>query len=495
MENFGNYEIICEIGQGGMARVFKARQNDLKRTVAIKKIKEIYSEDKEFLRMFKDEAIIAANLNHPNIISIYELGKLSGSYYISMEYVNGESLKKVIDRSKILNEKIPQNLSLFVVVEIARALQFAHCINVIHRDVSPSNILISYEGKVKLVDFGIAKAEHFISVSTRSGILKGKLNYLAPEQARGEKVDHRTDIFALGIIMYELTTGKDLFTGETELEVLEKVRNVRAEDIITLLGGIQEDLKIIIVKCLQSKKEGRYQDILSLMTDIDNIVHSNGLLSNEGELGMYLTGLSGRGGENPQDEVNETMRRKFQDPEIIYQTRVDGGTGKVKTNRWKARNLVFVSVVVSTAFMFIFTFLKYGQRPSEKQSVASVEVLKSNKSNQNTGSSIKTITPKIYVGGSRLPAKTLNAGSSVIGNKENISGAIFINVNPANASVYVDNICKGEGNRVLKNLKPEEYIIKITHPDYEDEIRLVKITSEKQKIHLLYRNGEIQVQN
>ncbi|OIN95846.1 hypothetical protein AUJ66_08095 [Candidatus Desantisbacteria bacterium CG1_02_38_46] len=500
MKNFGNYEILCEIGQGGMAQVFKARQNDLKRTVAIKKIKETFSEDEDFLRMFKDEAVIAANLNHPNIIGIYELGKLGHSYYISMEYVDGQSLKKIIESLKTLNERIPLSLSLFIVMEVARALQFAHRLNVIHRDVSPSNILVSYQGRVKLVDFGIAKAEHSISRSTRVGILKGKLNYLAPEQAKGEKIDHRADIFALGIIMYELISGRTLFAGETELEILEKVRNAQTENMLSSLTihnckhvDVSVDLKNVIRKCLQNNPDKRYQDISSFIMDMENITRSYGLLSDEEELSAYLARLFGRENENLQGRVNEAVYprvpgpngwEKVSSPEIIYQTKVMRGIDAAKL---KNLRLFFICSLAGAVFIFLFIFLKHGQNLSTEHIVDALPA-----ASPENKSADAPQTPQV-------PQSDRIQGNLDIGEvkepEKEISGTIFINVQPPDALIYIDNTFQGEGNRALKNLKPGEHIIKITHPDYEDEIRLIKITSEKQKFHLLYRNGEIQVQD
>lgn len=478
MNNFGNYEIICEIGQGGMAQVFKARENILRRIVAIKKIKENFLEDEKFLKMFKDEAIISANLNHPNIISIYELGKLGNSYYISMEYVEGKSLKKIIESAKVLGEKISLNLSLFILMEVAKALQFAHHLNVIHRDVSPSNILVSYQGRVKLVDFGIAKAKHSISSSTRVGILKGKLNYLAPEQARGEKVDCRADIFALGIVMFELITGRTLFAGESDLEILEKVRNAKVEDALLFLSDVPAGLKNIIGKCLQEDREKRYQDISSFIVDAESLIRNSGAVASEGELGAYLTRLFG--GKTKDTEGRESEMAvdwtSAENPQIIYQTKV---TKLATTVRARNLKLFFICGFAGVFIVSLLIFLNTGHELPAKtdKNILSFKNIKETPLPQKLESKRKNFS---FPGNIKIEE-----------NKKEILGTIFIKIHPSDAIIYLDNVLQGEGDRVLKGLKIGKHTIKIKHPDYEDEIYLINVTSEKQKFHLLYRNGEI----
>jgi hypothetical protein len=413
-----------------------------------------------------------------------------------MEYVDGESLKSITDRLGKSNEKIPLNLSLFIVMEAARALQFAHGLNVIHRDVSPSNILISREGRVKLTDFGIAKAEHCVSGSTRVGILRGKPNYLSPEQARGEKIDRRADIFALGVIMFELISGRTLFTGENELEVLEKVKNARAEDILSSFPDVPAGLEEIIKKCLRGGREERYGDVSSFIADTENVIRSSGLSGNEEGMSAYLVGLLEKKNENRIEQEG------MSDREIIYQTKIMGkaNTVEMKTGRLKDLRLLLVCGIAAV-FIFLFirpdkpgNYLKTGQNEKIGRAVAAAKTTETKNLNQGIKIPVKTVMTKLPANNSILP-KTPAPEVSAIGNKEAASGTIFINTQPSNALIYVDNVFQGEGNRVLRNLAAGDHIIKITHPDYEDEVRLVKVTSEKQKVRLLYRNGEIQVQD
>ena len=231
---FGRYQLLEKIGAGGMAEVFKARmkgEQGFEKIVAIKRIVPHMATNAEFVTMFVDEAKLAAQLNHNNITHIYDLGKVDAWIYIAMEYVEGKDLRTLLKLGKERGFPLPAELALFIAAKIANALDYAHRrpaadgseLNLVHRDVSPQNILISDEGDIKLCDFGIAKAASKVS-TTMSGALKGKLQYMSPEQAWGKRLDRRSDIFSLGSVLYEMLTGAPLFEGDTDMSVLESVR-------------------------------------------------------------------------------------------------------------------------------------------------------------------------------------------------------------------------------------------------------------------------------
>ncbi|MGH9856754.1 MAG: protein kinase domain-containing protein, partial [Acidobacteriota bacterium] len=237
--NFGQYLLLDKIATGGMAELFLAKRKGVEgfeKILAIKRILPHMSDNEEFVTMFIDEAKLAAQLTHHNICQIFDLGKIENAYYIAMEYVNGKDLRAILRSSRAKTKPMPIDLAVLVISKIASALDYAHRkrgsngqpLNLVHRDVSPQNILISYEGEVKLVDFGIAKAATKAHV-TQHGALKGKLLYMSPEQAWGKTVDKRSDIFSLGIVLYELLTGRPLFFDEndTEVTILEKVREAK----------------------------------------------------------------------------------------------------------------------------------------------------------------------------------------------------------------------------------------------------------------------------
>ena len=222
-----------------MAEVWKARMTGVEgfqKTVAIKKILPHLTDSSDFVEMFVDEAKLAAQLNHAHIIHIYDLGRIEGDYYIAMEYVEGENLRAILNAARERGRPLPVGLALHVAARLASALDYAHrkrdfedqSLDLVHRDVSPQNVLIGYEGTIKLCDFGIVKAVSKTS-HTRMGALKGKLQYMSPEQAWGRNVDGRSDIFSLGALLFEMLTGRRLFSGDSEMEVLEAVRECRIQ--------------------------------------------------------------------------------------------------------------------------------------------------------------------------------------------------------------------------------------------------------------------------
>lgn len=287
IEKYGQYELIQKIATGGMAELFKARRINVEgfeKIVAIKRILPHLAEDKEFITMFIDEARLAAQLTHQNIVQIYDLDKVNNSFYISMEYVKGKNAKAVLQKLKKARNVLPIELTLLIISKVCSALDYAHrrrdfqnrLLNIVHRDVSPQNILISYEGEVKLVDFGIAKAATKAS-QTQAGALKGKILYMSPEQAWGKKVDKRSDIYSIGIVLFELLTGKRLFSGSSEIDILEKVR----KSLITLPSELNpqvpEELDRIVNKALAKDPKDRYQNASDLQHDIENLLFSPGL--------------------------------------------------------------------------------------------------------------------------------------------------------------------------------------------------------------------------
>ena len=220
---FGKYLLLERIAVGGMAEVFVAKAfgvEGFERLLAIKKILPTMGEDGEFISMFVDEARIAVQLSHANIVQVLELGKHDDNLYIAMEYISGRDLRQVIERFRKRAQPMPIPQVCLMVAEVCEALDYAHRkrdargqpLGIVHRDVSPQNVIVSFEGETKLIDFGIAKAESRLQ-KTQAGILKGKFSYMSPEQVRGQAVDGRSDIFAAGILLWELICGEKLFSG------------------------------------------------------------------------------------------------------------------------------------------------------------------------------------------------------------------------------------------------------------------------------------------
>jgi len=295
---FGKYLLLERINVGGMAEVFKAKAfgvEGFERILAIKRILPNMADDDEFINMFVDEARIAVQLSHANIVQIYELGKFEGQYYIAMEYVSGKDLRQVLDYYRKKKELLPLPTAAFLASKICDGLDYAHRkadptgrpLNVIHRDVSPQNILVSWEGAVKITDFGIAKAEDRAS-KTQAGVLKGKFGYMSPEQVRGLEIDHRSDIFALGILMYEMTTGKRLFLGESDFSTLEKVRNAEVPPPTEHNPAIPPELERVLLKTLSKERDERYQWASELHDDLQQFLIEDNTIYNAKRLAGLL---------------------------------------------------------------------------------------------------------------------------------------------------------------------------------------------------------------
>ncbi len=265
----GRYRVVDEIGVGGMASVYLARMDGpggFQRWVAIKRIHPHLIEDESFVNMFLDEARVAASISHPNVATVFDLGKTGESYWIAMEYLHGEPLREIMRRMDELGQPMPPEIATKIVSDAAEGLHAAHeltgkageKLNLVHRDVTPHNLFVTYEGSVKVVDFGIAKFSSRLA-HTRAGTLKGKLAYMSPEQVHGENIDRRTDVFALGVVLWELTTGQRLFRMENDLETMAKVQECNVPRPSTLVRGYPLDLEKIVLKALSKNPADRFK--------------------------------------------------------------------------------------------------------------------------------------------------------------------------------------------------------------------------------------------
>lgn len=279
---FGKYQLLERINVGGMAEVFKAKAfgvEGFERILAIKRILPNMADDDEFISMFVDEARLAVQLSHSNIVQVFELGKFENQYYIAMEYVSGKDLRQILDRCRKTKVLLPLSAVAYIVGNICEGLEYAHRkvdatgrhLKLIHRDVSPQNILVSYEGTVKITDFGIAKAESRAS-KTQAGVLKGKFAYMSPEQVRGLEVDHRSDIFAVGILLYEMLTGKRLFVGDSDFATLELVRQAKVDSPREHNADIPEELEKICLKALAREAQDRYGWAAEMAADLQHFL-------------------------------------------------------------------------------------------------------------------------------------------------------------------------------------------------------------------------------
>jgi TonB family protein len=299
---FGQYVLTEKIATGGMAEVWKARMRGVEgfqKIVAIKKILPHLSDNQDFIEMFVDEAKLAAQLNHNNIIHIYDLGKIQNSYYIAMEYIDGYDLKTILRRGEERGNPMTVELGLFIASKLASALDYAHRkkdfeekeMGLVHRDVSPQNVLVSQEGDIKLCDFGIAKAASKAS-HTQAGALKGKLQYMAPEQAWGRSIDRRSDVFALATVLFEMLTNRKLFSGDNELSILEQVREARVQPPSLYNDEVTPEIDKIVIKALQKDPANRYQTAGEMARDLDAILYSFKPTPTSADLAIYMHRLS-----------------------------------------------------------------------------------------------------------------------------------------------------------------------------------------------------------
>jgi TonB family protein len=301
-DRFGQYELLERIASGGMAELFRARRSGVEgfqKIVAIKKILPHIADNDEFITMFADEAKVAAQLNHPNIVHIYDLGKIeAGGYFIAMEYVEGTDLRTILRTGREVGTPLPIPLAVYVASKVASALDYAHRrrdargeeLRIVHRDVSPQNILISYEGEIKLCDFGIAKADRKVS-RTESGSLKGKLQYMSPEQAWGKPIDHRSDLFSLGCVLHEMLTGERLFRGDSDMTILELVRKADVPPPSRINPDVPAALDQIVLKALAREPGDRYGTGSEMLRDLEAILYSYTPAPGSADVAIYLNRL------------------------------------------------------------------------------------------------------------------------------------------------------------------------------------------------------------
>ena len=275
---FGKYSLIERIAVGGMAEVFQAVQlgvEGFEKRLAIKRIRPHLSGEEAFLKMFLHEAKLAAQLQHPNIVQIYDLGRIGDAYFIAMEYVQGRDMSRVVPKAEKLGIQFPVEYAVTIGSSVLDGLYYAHTktdasgapLNIVHRDVTPENIMVGWNGNVKILDFGIAKANSQTD-QTKAGEIKGKLSYMSPEQAMGKTLDARSDVFSLGIVLYEWISGYRLFTGENEMAILKAIIDGKIYPPSYFREDIPEEVERILMKALEKDRNARYQSARDMQLDI-----------------------------------------------------------------------------------------------------------------------------------------------------------------------------------------------------------------------------------
>ncbi len=296
MDQIGPYRLKDKVAKGGMAELYLAdyvREDGFRRKVAIKRILPHLAENPDFIKMFTREARLAALLQHPNVVQIFDYGKIDKAYFIAMEYIDGKNLGEILIT---LNQGLNVDHAVFIIAKICKGLDYSHTkrddktrepLHIVHRDISPQNMLISYQGEVKISDFGISKARSEPSL-TQAGVIKGKLAYLSPEQALGDAVDHRADIYALGLVFYETLTGKRVYQFDSDMEAIRAIPKMEIEPLNTLRPEVPGELNRIVMKCLEKTKESRYQSAAELNADLTAFKKQHQMTFDASDLASFM---------------------------------------------------------------------------------------------------------------------------------------------------------------------------------------------------------------
>ncbi len=305
VQTFGKYQILERVATGGMAEIYRARLEGIggfQRIFAIKRILPHLSQNADYVAMLVDEAKVAGLLSHANIVQILDLGQVDGVWYIAMEYVDGRDLGATLRRAKERGLTLPVPHTVFVAIELLKGLEYAHQrqvmrggravpLNIIHRDISPPNILLAFQGEVKLTDFGIARASHK-ALETQSGVIKGRFDYMSPEQAIGSKdLDQRSDLFSAGVVLYEMLTGHHPFRADTELGTLEQIRSGQYTPASARNPDVPFALERIVDRALRVERNERFPSATAFKEALDQFFHDSEFIFTQSTLAAYVRGL------------------------------------------------------------------------------------------------------------------------------------------------------------------------------------------------------------
>ncbi len=343
------YRIIDKIDAGGMAEIYRGvavSMDGFERSVAIKRILPSLTQDQKFVTMFLDEARLSMQLTHANIVQILDLGKIGETYFMTMELVDGANLRKLMQRSLDMGRPFPVNVACFIAMEMAKGLAYAHekidakghSLGIVHRDVSPPNVLLSRQGEVKVTDFGLAKARSNVSVS-ENDVVKGKFAYLAPEVVDGKEPDARADIYAIGIILWEMLSGRRLFSGKTDMETVDLVRKGEVLKLTKLREDIDEDLDKIIQRTLAKAPKRRVQTCREFEQEVAGYLAKKGWRATSGDLANFVRELLDADIEAETIDIPTLLHNELEELQLVGKLDATLGQVPLKGTDLKARSV------------------------------------------------------------------------------------------------------------------------------------------------------------
>lgn len=335
------YEVIERLDAGGMAEVFRGRAKSLEgfeKQVAIKRVLPNLAKNDKFIKMFLDEAKLSLFLSHANIVSVFDLGQSGDTYFIVMEYVDGPNLKKLVAAAEDRRQRIPTNIAVYIASKICEGLAYAHAkadangrqLDIVHRDISPPNVLLSWQGEVKITDFGLAKATTQVEL-TDPGVVKGKFGYLSPEAAQGETVDARTDVFATGIVLWEMLAGRRLFQGKSDFETLQLVRRAEIPSLRNINSHVPPELDEIVSKTLARDREQRFRSSRELGQALTQFLFSTGESVSSYDLSEFINRIVGSRSEHDGGSTPDVANRAIQE-EVNRLTRIEASGANESRN-------------------------------------------------------------------------------------------------------------------------------------------------------------------
>lgn len=458
-----NFEIKELIATGGMAAIYKAIQISLDRIVAIKILHGHLAQDKDFIVRFEREAKAAANLQHENIVNIIDFGRDEEVYFIAMEYVDGKSLKEILNLVKF----VPQEIALTIAMEISKGLDYAHKKGIVHRDVKPANILIGYDGTVKIADFGLAQAQDLTSI-TVTGSIVGTPAYMSPEQAAGKKVDIRSDIFSLGVVIYEMITGIKPFRGDNYSSVIHEILTITPPKPIEANPLVAKEISSIIERMLEKDPDKRYQQCDDVVSEISNYLRKNRIEFQRKEIGDFIVAPT----QNFQSLLQKRKERHYE--RAIYFMNL--GYEKIDDAIGEFEKVLILDPDDSKAKIYLDELKKKKERiPITKKKVVSKEEKKSVEK--------RVFSPILIVAGIMAIVIILFALSKFLPRQKSqvtpptpLTGYAILNTTPDGAEVFLDNDSLGKRTpAILESLKIGEHQVEFRKSGYKPSLQKFEI--------------------